>query len=259
MKVSGCKRVVFRVAGLILFTGFGAIGATSASAQCWQCQQRLQTYSCFVNDAGWKICNPYFDHREISGACRSGTRESVLSSADEKNAAKVACAPTATSQVLGPAPKYSNAEIADARQVDVSVYLDHLTSGDSDIKAHQLHSILSGEKTDVAWSDQAASVITEEVANLPDGMRLRLGVLEAKCGTTLCELRAAGEDSGEAQVDQDQATWQAQIQRLNSSGAMLHAGFDPDLNTNLVGTTPDGRPLFISFFLRKSGLTTATR
>lgn len=229
------------------------LGATpgSARASCWECAQHQNTYACFVNDGGgWTQCTPYLDHCDISGQCHSSKTVAALPG-EAKTAAEVTCTPADQAAVTGPHPSYTAADIAAARSTDARVFLDRLTAGESnDTKAAQLQTILNGEKADPAWSKDASAAIAEGLAQMPDGMNLRLSLLETSCGTTLCEVRAVGMHLTDQQVSQDQTTWSKHVQALNDSDDFAHIKLDPALNTNLIGTTPDGRPLFVSFFVR---------
>jgi hypothetical protein len=152
----------------------------------------------------------------------------------------------------GPEPvTYTPEQQAAAKQTPAESFIDEFVGTSGDARAHQLHTIMEMEKPVNPWPANTASFITESLSDLPGGLNSRLLLLKAKCGTTICELRAAFMNIDAKQTSEDVHQWQQQlIQMTRQSNWQSSTGLDASTTTTVMFVTPDGRPIFISYFVR---------
>ncbi len=246
------RNLTYKLSGFFLICLFSLIPNYSFAGNCWLCQYqpRYHTYSCSSgNDAGWYNCTPYIDHCDISMECSPNQTLAMKQGVNGK-----VCNP-AKAPVSGSEPKnefHTPNQIFMAKQTSAEEFINGMISKESDFKAYQLHLLMSNEESDPKWSKSTQELIKESLSNLPHGLNSRLIFLDVECRSTICELRAAGMHLNDDQVTSDVREWQEALHNAMSTKEWINKDLDPSVNTNLIGSTPDGRSIFVSFFIRNT-------
>jgi hypothetical protein len=106
------------------------------------------------------------------------------------------------------------------------------------------HAAVQSEAVDPDWGPEASQAIRDYlVAQFGD----RFEIPVADCRQDLCELEAASRIGGNA--SDDMRDFGEAIQRMKKQSWWVTLQFDQE--TEIIGSSPDGRALFIFFFSRK--------
>lgn len=142
-------------------------------------------------------------------------------------------------------------ELAVARDTPATQFLSKLfdpKSQGANPFAVKLHADLTKGKPDPAWSAASESTLRNDIAQFPPGFTSRLETSNVQCGPSVCEIQAAERFLDASQTAQDVINWQLYTQRLVRSQWWQESQLSTP--TTIISVTPDGRPLFLTYFER---------